>query len=86
MFASPHPCTISPHDTIYCLDKKRLAEEAMPRHDDHHTPDDADMAITIVFVIVMVSVLLFLAGATRPYMPERMWTHTDLSLPVVPPM
>lgn len=53
---------------MYSMGTHCLEEEPMPRHDDNHAPPDVDAAITIVFLIVLVAVLLFLAGATRPYM------------------
>jgi hypothetical protein len=58
----------------------------MPRHDDNHAPPDVDAAITVVFLIVLVAVLLLLAGATRPYMWGRNMTPTEVTVPVVPPM
>lgn len=56
----------------------------MPRHDNRHAPD-GDMAITIVFLIVMVAVLLFLAVSPRTYTLGLSSTHS-VSMPVVPPM
>jgi hypothetical protein len=58
----------------------------MPRHDDNHAPPDVDAAITVVFLIVLVAVLLFLAGATRPYMLGQNMAPTEVIVPVVPPM
>ena len=58
----------------------------MPRHDDNHAPPEVDAAITVVFLIVLVAVLLFLAGATRPYMLSQSMTPMEVAVPVVPPM
>lgn len=54
----------------------------MPRHDDR---PDADMAITVVFLILMIAVLLFLVGMAQPY-PAHMADITYHSVPAVPPM
>ena len=40
----------------------------MPRHDDNHAPPNVDATISVVFLIVLVGALLFLAGVTRPHM------------------
>jgi hypothetical protein len=55
----------------------------MPRHDDR---PDADLAITVVFLIVMIAVLLFLLGSSHPYNPARISDITYHSVPAVPPM
>jgi hypothetical protein len=58
----------------------------MPRPHDNHAPPEVDAAITVVFLIVLVAVLLFLAGATRPYMLGRNMTPTEVTVPVIPLM
>lgn len=58
----------------------------MPRHDDNHAPANVDPAVTVVFVIVLVALLLFLAAATRPYMSGQSMTPTEVAVPAVPPM
>ncbi len=58
----------------------------MPRHDDNHAPTNVDPAVTVVFVIVLVAVLLFLAAATRPYMSGQSIAPTEVTAPAVPPM
>jgi hypothetical protein len=55
----------------------------MPHHDDR---PDADLAITVVFLIVMIAVLLFLLGSARPYTPAHMSDIAYHSVPAVPPM
>ena len=45
---------------------------------------EVDAAITVVFLIVLVAVLLFLAGATRPYMLSQSMTPMEVAVPVVP--
>ena len=58
----------------------------MPRHDDRHAPHDVDMAITVVFVLVLIAVLLLLSGTARPYMPARTSNVIQETVPAVPPM
>ena len=55
----------------------------MPRHDDR---PDADMAITVVFLILMIAVLLFLLGMAHPYNPAHVSEATYHSVTAVPPM
>ena len=55
----------------------------MPRHDDS---PDADLAIAVVFLIVMIAVLLLLLGSDHPYNPARISDATYHSVPAVPPM
>jgi|SoimicMinimDraft_4_1059732.scaffolds.fasta_scaffold238124_1 hypothetical protein len=58
----------------------------MPRHDDNHAPSDVDAAITVVVLIVLVGLLLFLAGATRPNVLGQSLPQTELSVPAGPPV
>ena len=57
-------------------------EERMPRHDDR---PDADLAITVVFLIVMIAVL-FLLGLAHPYNSAHVSDISYHSVPAVPPM
>ena len=54
----------------------------MPRHGDR---PDADLAVTVVFLIVMIAVL-FLLGLAHPSNPARISDVTYHSVPAVPPM
>ena len=54
----------------------------MPRHDDR---PDADLAITVVFLIAMIAVL-FLLGLAHPYNTACMSDISYHSVPAVPPM
>jgi hypothetical protein len=54
----------------------------MPHHDDR---PDADLAITVVFLIVMIAVL-FLLGLAHPHNPAHRSSITYHSVPAVPPM
>jgi hypothetical protein len=53
----------------------------MPRHDDR---PDTDLAITVVFLILMIAVL-FLLGMAHPYNRAHMSDITYHSVPAVPP-
>ena len=54
----------------------------MPRDDDR---PDADLAITVVFLIVMIAVL-FLLGSAHPYKSAHVSDISYHSVPAVPPM
>ena len=58
----------------------------MPRHDNRHAGPEGDSAVIIVFVIIMVALLLYLAGSTRPYTVKQDTMHAQVSVPSLPPM